>query len=67
MLSCGALGEPVQRFEWRKNGSVLLLGVTAEINITITSAFSGGDYECLTFSGNRSSSIITTVNGMHIR
>ena len=67
ILTCGALGGPDNAFEWRKIGSDFPVGVTAEINITITSAFSGGEYECYVSNDAGNDRIITIVNGESIK
>lgn len=48
-------------FEWRRNG--VSIGSTAEVNVTITSASSGGDYECIVSNRAGNDSIFTVVNG----
>lgn len=65
MLTCGALGGPQNSFKWTKVESGLQVGLTAEINVTITSAFSGGEYECFVSNDAGNDSIRTIVNGEH--
>ena len=61
LLNCTAMGGPGNRFEWQRMS--MSLGFTEQINVTIVSAASGGDYQCIVSNRAGNDTIVTIVNG----
>jgi len=60
-LTCEAEGGPGNRFQWQRMGVSLVN--SAAVNVTVESASSGGDYECIVSNAAGNDSIITVING----
>ena len=61
LLVCEAEGGPGNLFQWQRMDTILVND--AEVNVTVDSASSGGDYECIVSNAAGNDSIITVING----
>lgn len=63
LLICTAVGGPGNIFQWRMMDMILV--DTDQVNVTVISAQSGGDYDCIVSNAAGSDNITTLVNGIY--